>query len=518
MLNSRNFLHSKSVRVRLLVSVGFNGVRAILSFLTGLLIARALNPSGYGDFTFLIGSFVAIRSLLDLGSSNAFYTFLSQRTRGSRFYLLYFAWLTLQFVVSLIVISCIIPASIFDKVWLGHSREIVLLAFLAAFMQQQLWQTVGQIGESMRKTVKVQLLNLSVAIAYLILVILLSIYDGLSLERILLLLIAQYVVATLCAYLFLKEEKIKAAEQQESFIEIFREYHVYCKPLIYLALVSFLYAFADKWMLQKFGGAMQQGYLQIASQFSAVSLLATASILKVFWKEIAEAWEKNDLMRVSRLYHKVNRGLVMLGAILTGLLIPWSEEIITIFLGKLYVQAWPVLAIMLLYPIHQSMGQIGGTMLLASGHTQKFMFVSMVIMLISIPCSYLILAPTTGVMIPGMGLGAIGIAIKMVVLGIVSVNIQALIIARYSGWKFDWIFQVVGIPLMLGLGYLSKMLVGLFWDLDVMSISKLVIPIVIVCLFYLTFVIITLWHLPWLIGIEKEESLNLLKKFKSRFG
>jgi O-antigen/teichoic acid export membrane protein len=51
------------------------------------------------------------------------------------------------------------------------------------------------------------------------------------------------------------------------------------------------------------------------------------------------------------------------------------RAIVNIFLGSVYAHAWPVLAIMLLYPIHQSMGQIRGTMLFASGQTHRYMFV-----------------------------------------------------------------------------------------------------------------------------------------------
>jgi len=80
----------------------------MIGFVTGLLIARALNPAGYGDLMFLLGSFVAIRSLLDMGSSSAFYTFLSQRARGRRFYLVYFAWLALQFVATLALLALIL--------------------------------------------------------------------------------------------------------------------------------------------------------------------------------------------------------------------------------------------------------------------------------------------------------------------------------------------------------------------------------------------------------------------------
>ncbi len=508
-------LRSTSLRTRFLVSVGSNGIRTILGFISGVLIARGLNPSGYGDLMFLVGSFVAIRSLLDMGSSSAFYTFLARHAQGFRFYLSYISWLALQFLITLSFVALIIPSGIFERVWLGHNRKIVIIASLAAFMQQQVWQMVSQIGESMRKTVKMQLLNLIVAMIYLVMVSLLLVSARMSAENILLLIIVQYAVATLVAYRFLREDQSGPVETEATLKQIVRKYWVYCKPLIVLSFVSFLYDFADKWLLQKFGGATQQGYFQIASQFANVSLLATTSILSVFWKEIAASWAKQDHTRVAMLYHKVSRGLVILGAMMTGLLLPWSKQIVVIVLGQAYAQAWPVLAIMLLYPIHQSMGQIGGSMFLASGQTHKYMLVSTAVMLISIPFSYLVLAPTKGEWVPGLGMGAIGIATKMVLLGIVSVNIQAWVIARYSGWKFDWIFQVVGIPMMVGAGYFAKTMVGLLWNLDGFDLTDLMIPVIVASFIYVVLVMWIVWLLPWLIGMEREEMKSSLRNLKA---
>ncbi len=492
----------KSVRVRFLFSIVSNALRAIIGFATGLLIARALNPAGYGDLMFLLGSFVAIRTLLDMGSSSAFFTFLSQRARGIKFYWIYISWLAVQFLVTLIFLWFIIPSGLFQKVWLGHNREIVLLAFAASFMQQQVWQTVGQIGEAMRKTVKVQLLNLGVALFYFIIIVILASNEQLSIQKILYVLVCQYMVATLYSY-YLLRESLSDSVVDASVAGVFRDYWKYCKPLLVLSFVSFTYDFTDKWMLQKFGGATQQGYFQVASQFAAVSLLATTSILNVFWKEIASAWESQDRTRVAMLYRKVSRGLVMMGAMISGLLLPWSEQIVRIFLGAEYLNAWPVLAVMLLYPIHQSMGQIGGTMFLASGQTRKYMFVSIGVMLLSIPFTYFVLSSSTHDGLSGLEFGALGMACKMVILGIISVNVQAWIIAGFCGWKFDWLFQVVGVPLMIGLGFAAKIFVGLFWTMGNASMSKLLLLVITSSLIYVCFAMAALWRLPWLVGTDQ---------------
>jgi O-antigen/teichoic acid export membrane protein len=506
--------HSASIKLRLAISVGANTLRAIIGFATSLLIARALDPDGYGDLLFLLGSFAAFRSLLDLGSSNAFFTFLSRRARGRRFYQIYFFWLMFQFMGTLLLVEVIIPSSVFDRIWLGHNREVVLLAFVAVFMQQQIWQTVVQIGEAMRKTVQVQFMNLTVALVYLTVVLLVLEYGQLTVELALLILSCQYsvaVVAVAVAYRYLKKDIENPVAEDKSSEEILKEFWQYCKPMMVLAIIGFMYDFMSKWMLQKFGGSAQQGFFQIANQFAAVSLFATSSILNVFWKEIAHAWEMQDRGRVAILYQKVSRGLVMLGACISGLLLPWSEQLVSIFLGAAYTQAWPVLAIMLLYPIYQSMGQIGGVMLLARGFTKQYMYVSVATMLISIPATYIILAPPTGIL-PGLEMGALGMASQLVVLAVGSVNIQAWVISRCGGWKFDWASQIVVIPIMIGIGVAVKYFIGRIWVLENVGIQGLILPVAVTIAAYLFIVSTVIWQFPWLVGFERVEFRRMFSR------
>lgn len=486
--------------------------RAAISFATGLLVARGLGPAGYGDLNFLLGSFVAVQTLVNMGSSNAFFTLISQRARGGLFYLTYFGWMGLQFAATLLVVAIVIPAEIFERIWLGHSRGMVILALLAAFMQQQVWQVVVQIGESARKTAHVQLLNIGVAIAYLAAVYLISVADGISVASMLKLLIVQYLLAALVAYRLLHPRKSETVETVASVKNIVDEFWKYCKPLIGFYIAGFLYAFTSNWMLQRFGGASEQGYFQIASQFASISLLATTSILNIFWKEIAEAAAKADRARVASLYRKVNRGLVMLNATIAGFLLPWSKQIVALLLGPAYTEAWPILAIMFLYPIHQSMGQIGGAMFLAQGDTRRFTVLSIAILLsICTPITYFALAPTSGIYIPGFGLGGIGMAGSTVLANFLGVIVQGWFIAGSGGWKFDWLYQAVGIPLIIGLGYSAKMLVGLLWNLEGVGMAHMVGPVFVASIFYIMFVLSSLWLLPWLIGMDRDEIRGLLR-------
>lgn len=515
MIDETSMLNSKSIKTRFLLSVASNTARAGINFLSGLLVARALSPAGYGDLTFLLVSFSAIRTLLDMGSSNAFYTFISAERRGRRFYVFYGGWLAIQFAIVTALVALIMPQELISRIWLDHDRTTILLAFAATFMQQQVWQMITQIGEASRKTVRTQTINMAVGIVHFIVIALFFLAGRLSVELIFFIIIIEYLLAAVWASRFLRhtEPDGNAPQNDLSFAEMMREYGRYCRPLILLSWIGFAYNFADGWLLQRFGGAGQQGFYQIASQFAGVSLIATTSILNILWKEVAEAHGRGDTARVAELYRKVNHGLLMLGAVLSGLLIPWTHEIVMVSLGEAYIMAAPVMMVMFLYPIHQSMGQVGGTMLLASGKTSAYMIISGCFMLISLPVSYLIQAPPEAAPFSGLGLGAEGMAIKTVILNVVSVNVQAWIVARYCAVKYDWFYQIIAVSGVVAIGYCARFFSGVFFDLtSITGVGQMVLPFLFSIAAYLAGVFILIWAMPWLAGIERSEVTNALKK------
>jgi len=506
-----------SVKTRFLVSVGANVARAGISFLTGVLVARGLSPIGYGDLFFLLGSFTAIRALTDLGASQAFYTFISQEIRSKAFYLLYFAWLALQFVVIVLLVIVILPDALIDKIWLGHYREIILLAFLASFMQQQVWATVIQVCEAVRKTVLVQSVGLSVVLVHLAVVLLLMWAQWLSIQTVFFALLGEYLIAALVIWALLRrkaDEKFLVDHAEDFNIKkVLFEYWVFCRPLIIIAFLSFLYEFLDRWLLQRFGGAEQQGFYQISAQFAVVSLLATMSILNIFWKEIAEANKQNNHERVRRLYHKVSRSLLMLGAVISCFLIPWAEELTVLLLGEAYSNAWPVLAVMFLYPVHQSMGQINAAMFMACERTKPYMYLSVLGMMVSMPVTIFLLAPPDAWFISGLGLGALGLAIKMVGLNILFVNLQGWFLSRFHQWKYDWGYQMEGLFALLALSVIIKFsLVALMGGEMPIEMDNLFVLLMLFFsgLIYLFAVCFYVWLRPSLFGLDREDIGKLI--------
>src|SRR6185295_10386550 len=144
---------------------------------------------------------------------------------------------------------------------------------------------VQQIGESQRKTLQVQGLGVVVAGVHLLAVVLLWWLGILGLYAIFTAIALEYCLAAVVAY---KRVKIGPTGSADSTVQLrepgLREYLRYCLPLIPYSLCGFAYEFADRWLLQHYGGGVEQAYYAVGAQFSGIALIATSSILSIFWK------------------------------------------------------------------------------------------------------------------------------------------------------------------------------------------------------------------------------------------
>ena len=441
-----------------------------------------------------------------MGTASAFFTFMSQKSRGKKFVASYVAWQFLQFSISLIFIGLIFPNAWINILWLGQQKELVLLAFAAVFMQQQAWQTVIQIGESMRLTYRVQIMNLCLAAAHIILITAMWQLGLMSPKFIFGLITTEYIIAILIACKVIPLGQLP--DDPLNGKALFKEYRTYCTPLFFYSLIGLVYEFADRWLLQNFGGSEEQGFYSIGYHFSVISLLLTGSMFNIFWKEISEAYENKNNERIIHLYQKACCLLYFFAVVISALLIPWSEEITRIALGPAFVQGHLVVSVMFLFSAHRTLGMINGAMLLATGKTRVHLISGGIFMGISIPVSYFIQAPTT-VALPGLGLGAMGMAVKVIVFNIFMVNTVTWWIGKEFDKKFDWIYQVAGMGGTLFLGWLSYTLAEqLAAGLSLGTYAHASIG----CLLYFPMVGVMLWKAPWIAGTSQNEILVTLNQ------
>jgi len=495
-------MNKKSVKLRFFSTVVTNVLRAGISFIAGVMVARVLGPSEYGNFDFLCGSFTSLATFVNMSSSTAFYTFISQKQRGRKFFLYYSVWVLIQFLVLLLFVL-FLSGSLRQKIWLGHSFELVLLALFASFAMNQLWTFAAQIGESIRDTVGVQVRNLALAAVYLVCILVLSKLDFISVKSLFILDIILYLLFSILYVRRVYQVGALSGEYNEDLKNILAEFKRYCLPLVVYTAIVFMYSFADYWFLQKFGGSTQQGYYAIGMRFANVSLIATISMMQVFWKEIAEAYSLGNMERIRMLYRLTSRISYSVSAAISCAMIPFTREILALFVGPSYQEAWLPLSLMFFSPLYQSMGQVATTMLYATGKTKIHSYIWIFVMALSIPITYLLLASHLSV-VPGLQLGAIGLAIKRLGVLILGVNLAVFFISRRLNILFDWGHQIYVVFLLLSFGFLSKlvaqcMLFPAFFvkhSIWVMALSGV---------FYAAMVMVLFYFFPSILGMNKQQ-------------
>jgi O-antigen/teichoic acid export membrane protein len=436
--------------------------------------------------TFLISTFMAIKSLLDMGTSSAFFTFLSRKRRSSRFVFYFWLWVLFQFLFSLLLVGSILPETMISLLWKGEPRGLIILALVASFMQFTVWPIASQMAEASRQTIKVQKLNVLIACLHLLLIITMWSSGELSIPFLFVIIACEWSIAGFIASRFYRSKKNDDTNPNKTELldrKTFSSFLAYCLPFLPYVWLGFASEFADRWILQSFGGSVEQAYYGIAAQFASISLIATASLTKVLWKEVAESNEVGDKEKVKKLFVVSSRSLFILTACLACCLLPCADHIVELLLGSEYKDGALALSIMFLYPVHQSLGQISGTMYYALGFTLPYVLIGISHNLISILVAYFMMAPSNA-MLPGLELGSIGLAIKMVSVQFVMVNISLFWLSRRIGISYSIFYQISYLSLFLFIGFGSRWVVDSIFSIDlVLPIDTILFVFAYICVF-----------------------------------
>ena len=162
---------------------------------------------------------------------------------------------------------------------------------------------------------------------------------------------------------------------------------------------------------------------------------------------------------------------------------------------------------MLLFSIYAAAGQLNGTLLYAASRTKEYLFSGTITMALSLPLTYFLLAPQEA-LLPGLELGAVGVALKRTLLTALQMNVLVWWINRSYGWRYDWTYQMVGLSGPLFFGWAThKVAIAL---IDPVS-SSLFLSAGFALFFYIIMVGIMIWVPPWVMGLQRDEFMQHLK-------
>lgn len=487
-----------------------NFVGLAFGFISQTIISRGLGPKLYGDFNFLSNFFTEFVNFFDMGSSTGFYTKLSHRQKESglvSFYLYFSA------AVSLIIVAFVSvthSTSIYIKIW---PNQNIFYIYLAGFLGVLGWfvqQVLSNMLDAYGITVQAEKIKIFQKFFAVILVCILFISKQLNL--------ANFFYYNYAILLFLSIAFIRMMRKggysfsgvlQLSFGKIkkyINEFYHYSHPLFIYALVGLIVGIFDRWLLQIYGGSVQQGFFGLSQQIGVFCFLFTSAMTPLIMREFSIAHNNRDITLIANLFSKYIPLFYSITAFISCFMAVNANKVAIIMGGGKFKEAALVVAIMSFYPIHQTYGQLSGSLFLATEQTKLYRNIGVLFMVIGLPVTYFLIAPPEKM---GLNIGAMGLAIKTVILQFIAVNVQLYFNSKFlrlSFWKYFW-HQLSVVMIMVVVAAITVFLV----DKGFMMQEKIISGFLLAGLLYSAIIMIFAYCAPDIFGVKKEEIKNMLR-------
>lgn len=492
-----------------------NFVGLVVALLIGAIIPRALGPKDYGDFSFLTNFFIQCLPLLTFSTSVGFYTKLSQRQK--EFGLISFYWRINIFAFLLLFVFVFIAqsANIASLIWPNQNIDFIIMAVIYASLVWSI-NTLTQMADAQGLTVPIEIAKTLQKLIGLLVVLVLFFTNSLTLLTyyfynyfiFFLLIVAYLLIIHRSEYSFISYWKLTKSQ----LTKYLKEFYDYSRPLFSYAIIGLFVGLFDRWFLQKYGGSVQQGFFSLALQVGALCFLFTGSMSSLITREFSVAFKQNNLVEMKRLFRKFVPLLYSISAFFGCFIAVEANVFVNIFGGSEYKNAVLPMIIMAFYPIHQTYGQLSGSVFYATGQTRIYSYIGVTFMLLGLPLVYFSIAP---VYLYGFNLGATGLAIKLVLVQFIAVNVQLYYNSKFLNLSFFKYLahQFISVILLVTLAVIAKYLTSyLFLNPDNELLTFLISG-----LLYSFLVILITYIYPQIFGLYKKDIHYLRTKLGKLF-
>ena len=465
-----------------------------------------LGPASYGDFNFLLYSFIQLTSFISTGNN-----FLATRLATNNYNksLISFYWNYVIIALFISVLGLIIASltSLHEVLFPNQALINIWIIFVLAFVMlivallNSMSDTCGLTKYSSIATLIVRLISVC---------FLLIIFFIFKVKSILGLFAYQYLLFGLLAiglFGLLLRKKIPIYPFSVSLIETkkhIKPYFEYTRPLFFASIIVLPLSFLSRWLLQKFGGSIEQGYFSISDNISSFIILFSNSLSPLLLREFSISFNNNDNARMSSLFVKSLYALFAFTAYMSIFLMFQASKVIIFLGGDSFNNAILPVSIMILYPIPYIVNNILYAVLNSTNRTKLLSNVSIILNSLGVIFLFILIAPNK---FYGLGLGAVGYAIYSVT--ITSIISLVMLIFCVSILKLSWIKiiinQLIVLIIFLTLGYLA-VTIG-----DYVTINIFFSFILSGCLYTLAVFTVFL-QIPTLFGISFSEIIGMVKK------
>ncbi len=454
-----------SLKKRYFAKLSTNLVGLLIGIVIAMIIPRALGPKSYGNFAFLSNLFQQIINFLEMGTSTAFYVKLSQRRNEFGLVSFYFIFsVIICIVLFLVVLSCHVTGIYVD---IFRDQEIFYI-YLATYWAVLSWivLVLQRMVDAYGLTVSAEIAKVVQKVLGLSLVLMLFVFQRLNLAT-----LFYYHISILLflavAFVCVMERKGYSLRRnwKLSYVNVKKyitEFYLYSHPLFIISFMALIVGILDRWLLQYYGGSVQQGFFGISYKIGAICFLFSSAMTSLITREFAISFENSDILGMAHLFRRYVPVLYCVAAYFGCFTAMQADKVVQIVGGNGFSSAYVVVMIMAFFPINQTLGQLVNSVFYATGQTRLYRNIGIFFSLISLPTIYFLIAPKEKM---GLNLGATGLAIKMVGLQFIAVNVRLFFSTRFLRlrlWKYI-VHQLGVVSTFLLLAYVSSN--GIDWML-----------------------------------------------------
>ncbi len=425
-----------SVSVRYVLKFLATLLAGCVNFIILLWVPRILGPSDYGVFSYSTNFFTQIVGFIESASSIAFFTKLSSENNNVRL-IGFYQVVVLATVLLLVALICISEMFSFHQALLPHiEMDYVWLGASYAFL---IWlnQVAIKISDAHALTVYGGIIRAVLSGATLFSFFIIISFHWLNLT-------VYFWFQNLTLFAVFLAFIIMLWIKNVLTIELFdwrnvpwglyiKDFFFYCKPLYSYNIICIFSMAFDFWLLQHFSGLIQQGYYGFAFQIAAMCFFLTSTMIPIFMREVSRAYTQEDWGRLGAFFKHYTVLFFILTSCFSVFLMVNAREVAFIVGGEKYIPAVWVIALAMLYPVHQTLGQINGSMFYAMRRTEAYRNISFFTMVPGLGLSWALLASTSSF---GLHLGALGLVLKMLFLQVIGVNMQLVMLAKWLNQSF----------------------------------------------------------------------------------
>lgn len=498
---------SSSLKKRYLAKLLSSAINGLLTLAITAIVPRALGPASYGAFTFLTTFFSNIIGFFDVGSSIAFYTKLSKRQNEKTIIGFYILFVMFLFLLSVLLL-CISMLPDFRESIYGQNGAIFIIAGFGFAFLTWVSQIAIKISDAYGMTVDIELIKTLHRLFFFIVIATMAYLNILSLGGFFIYhfaLIGSFIL--ILGFYFYKKDILSYKIFYFGFSDLknyIREFYSYSHPLLVGTILSTASSLAVLWLLQQFYGNRQIGFYGLSYQIASACFVFTAALTPIITREFAVSYQAGDIDKMRALFARYIPMLYSIAAFFSAFLAVHSDTVTQIIGGDLYGESATVVAVMALYPIHQTYGQLSGSVFYATENTRLSRNISIV-------SSFIFLVLGTVFLLPekyfGFGFGALGFAGAMVFTQIISVNLQLWFNMKFLNLSMRY-FVFHQLYALLFFYVLAK--VSTFIVLSSTAVANFAISGFI----YACLVIIGIYCFPQIFAISKQEIGNSFSKIK----